>query len=50
MPPADALSEFVEKFIAPPIKLPELRIADQMPAKGYYNDHSSGCTQMLTKV
>jgi len=34
MPPAEALSEFVEKFIAPPIKLPELRIADQMPIRG----------------
>jgi hypothetical protein len=32
IPPTDALSEFVEKLIAPPITLPELRIADQIPA------------------
>ena len=32
IPPLDALSEFVEKLIAPPITLPLLRIADHMPA------------------
>ena len=31
IPPLDALSEFVEKLIAPPITLPLLRIADHMP-------------------
>jgi hypothetical protein len=49
-PPPDDLDEFVEKLIAPPITLPVLRIADQMPVTCQHNHDFDGDSYVPTEV
>jgi hypothetical protein len=49
IPPLDALSEFVEKLIAPPITLPLLRIADHMPEMCEQSGHSKYHSRFLPR-
>lgn len=49
-PPPDESVEFVEKLIAPPITLPLLRIADQMPEIYQRKDYLAEVSHVLTEV
>lgn len=49
-PPPDESVEFVEKLIAPPMTLPLLRIADQMPEIYQWTDRHADVSNLPTEV